>query len=295
MLRFDTVVKNGMIVDGTRSPRYREAISGIEDGRITEIGQLGASKSANRDRRFQPDCRARIYRPAHALRRAKISGIPTALDFGMAWRDLCHDRQLRVRLCPGAAGGARARDVDDDSREAIPHASMKAGLRHGIGSLIRSFSTAWSAKPKAVNLLPCVPLGPLITWVIGSPEEAKHRAPTVMEEREIVRLFGEAMDAGGWGWSAQRLHPDGPVCLQRDYDGTPMVTDVMGDETCRNPGPQEAPVQAQFGFHANVDGRRGSLSRSERSSRDARRTEPAVRCFSGRWSHSIANPKSIDF
>ena len=42
------------------------------------------------------------------------------------------------------------------------------------------------------------------------------------------------MDAGGWGWSAQRLHPDGPVCIQRDYDGTPMVTDVMGDQTCRN-------------------------------------------------------------
>ena len=70
-------------------------------------------------------------------------------------------------------------------------------------------------------------------WVIGSPEEAKHRAPTATEEREIVRLFNEAMDAGGCGWSAQRLHPGGPVCLQRDYDGTPMVTDVMGDETCR--------------------------------------------------------------
>jgi len=96
------------------------------------------------------------------------------------------------------------------------------------------FLDSLERRPKGINLLPCVPLGPLIMWVIGSPEEAKHRAPTATEEREIVRLFNEAMDAGGCGWSAQRLHPGGPVCLQRDYDGTPMVTDVMGDETCRN-------------------------------------------------------------
>ncbi len=41
------------------------------------------------------------------------------------------------------------------------------------------------------------------------------------------------MDAGGCGWSAQRLLPTGPAAVQRDYDGTPMPTDVMHDETCR--------------------------------------------------------------
>jgi N-acyl-D-amino-acid deacylase len=33
MPRFDKVVKNGMIIDGTRAPRYRGDI-GIKDGRI---------------------------------------------------------------------------------------------------------------------------------------------------------------------------------------------------------------------------------------------------------------------
>src|SRR5437763_1607385 len=46
MPRFDTVVKNGMIIDGTRAPRYRGDI-GIKDGRITEIGELDAGKGAN--------------------------------------------------------------------------------------------------------------------------------------------------------------------------------------------------------------------------------------------------------
>jgi N-acyl-D-aspartate/D-glutamate deacylase len=40
------------------------------------------------------------------------------------------------------------------------------------------------------------------------------------------------MDAGACGWSAQRLPPDGPSSVQRDYDATPMNTDIMHDETC---------------------------------------------------------------
>jgi N-acyl-D-aspartate/D-glutamate deacylase len=46
------------------------------------------------------------------------------------------------------------------------------------------------------------------------------------------RLLNEAMDAGACGWSAQRLVPDGPSSVQRDFDGSPMNTDVMHDETC---------------------------------------------------------------
>jgi len=45
MPRFDTVVKNGMIIDGTRAPRYRGDI-GIKDGRIIEIGKLHAGDAA---------------------------------------------------------------------------------------------------------------------------------------------------------------------------------------------------------------------------------------------------------
>src|ERR1700683_4869201 len=117
--------------------------------------------------------------------------------------------------------------------ESIPYASMKAGMPCDWVTFPQ-FLDSLERQPKGLNLLPCVPLGPLITWVIGSPEEAKQRAPTALEEQEIVRLFNEAMDAGGCGWSRHRLPRGGPVSFQRDYDGTPMVTDVMGDQTCRN-------------------------------------------------------------
>jgi N-acyl-D-amino-acid deacylase len=231
MPKFDTVVKNGMIIDGTRAPRYRGDI-GIKDGRITEIGELDAGKGAN-----EIAASGLIVAPG-------FIDLHTHYDAQVFWDPHCSisgwHGVTSVAIGNCGFGFAPVRPEQRERAmltmtrlEAIPYASMKAGLPWDWVTFPQ-FLDSLERQPKAVNLLPCVPLGPLITWVIGSPEEAKRRAPTATEEREIVRLFNEAMDAGGCGWSAQRLHPDGPVCLQRDYDGTPMVTDVMGDETCRN-------------------------------------------------------------
>ena len=42
MIRFDTVIKGGTVVDGARMPRYKADV-GIKDGIITEIGHIEAS------------------------------------------------------------------------------------------------------------------------------------------------------------------------------------------------------------------------------------------------------------
>jgi N-acyl-D-amino-acid deacylase len=39
MPEFDLVIRDGMIVDGTRMPRYRGDV-GIKDGNIAKIGRL---------------------------------------------------------------------------------------------------------------------------------------------------------------------------------------------------------------------------------------------------------------
>ena len=90
-------------------------------------------------------------------------------------------------------------------------------------------------------MLPYVPVAPLLIWVLGFERAKAGVLPTDAEHAELRRLLNEAMDAGGCGWSAQRLHPDGPGAVQRDYDGGPMVTDVMHDATALAASPRCSP------------------------------------------------------
>ena len=45
MPQFDVVVKNGMIIDGTGAPRFRDDL-GIKDGRIAKIGRIAPHEAA---------------------------------------------------------------------------------------------------------------------------------------------------------------------------------------------------------------------------------------------------------
>ena len=108
--------------------------------------------------------------------------------------------------------------------EAIPYAAMKAGMPWNWVTF-PDFIESLSRTPKGVNCLTYVPLTPLYAWVMGW-EEAKKRRPTEAELQEMCRLINEAMDAGACGWSAQIF---GANSIQRDYDGTPMITDMLSE------------------------------------------------------------------
>ena len=45
MAEFDSVIKGGMIVDGTLAPRYRDDI-GIKNGKIAKIGRIAPHEAA---------------------------------------------------------------------------------------------------------------------------------------------------------------------------------------------------------------------------------------------------------
>ncbi|WP_380871629.1 amidohydrolase [Sphingomonas sp. DBB INV C78] len=81
--------------------------------------------------------------------------------------------------------------------------------------------------PKGVNVLTFAPLSPLIIYAMGSFAEAKKRRPNEEELKKICDLIDNAMEAGACGWSVQRM---GEHSIQPDFDGTPMVTDIMTDE-----------------------------------------------------------------
>jgi N-acyl-D-aspartate/D-glutamate deacylase len=228
MPELDVVLKDGLVVDGTGAQRYRADV-GIRDGRIAKIGRLKASDAAR-----ALDAGGAIVAPGFV-------DLHTHYDAQLFW-----DPYLSLSGWHGVTSVVigncgfgfapmrpelRERAMLTMTRvEAIPYASMAEGMPWDWVTY-PEFLDSVDRQPKAVNVLPYVPIAPLLIWVLGFERAKAGVLPTDIEHRELRRLLHQCMDAGGCGWSAQRLHPDGPGAVQRDYDGGPMVTDVMHDAT----------------------------------------------------------------
>jgi N-acyl-D-amino-acid deacylase len=228
-VHFDTLIKNGLLVDGTRLPRRRADV-GISGGRVVRIGQLDG---ATADRVL--DATGLVVAPG-------FIDLHTHYDAQVFWDPYCSISSWHgitsavIGNCGFGFAPVRPDERETAMRsmtrvEAIPYASMEAGMPW-TWVTFPEFLDALQATPKGINILPYVPVGPLLVWVLGYEDAKAGRLPTDAEHAEMARLLHEAMDAGASGWSAQRLLPSGGAAVQRDWDGTPMVTDVMHDETC---------------------------------------------------------------
>src|SRR5438309_9381045 len=228
MAEFDLLIKDGILIDGTGSQRYRADV-GIRAGRVATLGRLKTT-----DAKRALDATGMIVAPGfidlHTHYDAQLFSDPyltlsgwhgvTAVVIGNCGFDFSPIRLEMRRL-----------DMLTMTRvEAITHESMRRGLPWDWVTY-PEFLDSVERRPKALNVLPYVPVAPLLVWVLGFERAKAGEMPTEAEHRELRRLLHEGMDAGGCGWSAQRLHPDGPGAVQRDYDGGPMVTDIMHDET----------------------------------------------------------------
>ena len=222
MTDYDIIIRDGTIVDGTRTPRFVSDI-GIKDGKVAKIGGL-RNGTANRIL----DAKNLIVAPGFV-------DLHTHYDAQIFWDPYCTisgwHGVTSVALGNCGFGFAPSRVEDQDRamlsmtrNEAIPYDAMKEGMPWNWVTF-PDFIDALTKTPKGVNCLTYVPLTPLYAWVMGG-DEAKSRRPTEEELQEMVRLINEAMDAGACGWSAQVL---GVNSVQRDYDGTPMITDMLSD------------------------------------------------------------------
>jgi len=228
MAELDVIVKDGVVIDGTQSQRYRADV-GIRDGRIAVIGKLRASQASR-----VLDASGMIVAPG-------FIDLHTHYDAQLFW-----DPYLTLSGWHGVTSvvigncGFGFAPIRPEMREramltmtrveAIPYESMRCGLPWDWVTY-PEFLDSVDRRPKAVNVLPYMPIAPLLVWVLGFDRAKAGELPTDAEHATLRRLLHESMDAGACGWSAQRLHPDGPGAVQRDYDGGPMVTDVMRDET----------------------------------------------------------------
>jgi N-acyl-D-aspartate/D-glutamate deacylase len=223
--QYDIVIKGGMIFDGRRSPRYRADI-GIRDGFVARIGNLGSA-----------DAR-RVIDAAGCNVAPGIIDLHTHYDSQVFWDPYCSPSGWHgvtsVVIGNCGFGFAPVRPEERDRamlamtrNEAVPLACMQQGMPWDWVTF-PEFLASLERTPKSVNLVPLVPLNPLMMWVMGTERGKAGEMPTDEEHAEMVRLVNEAMDAGAGGISAQRL---GPASPQRDYDGKAMITDVMHDET----------------------------------------------------------------
>ncbi len=225
---YDVVIKDGLVFDGTGAPRRRGDVA-INDGKIVAMGRIDASSAAS-----VIDASGMHIAPGFV-------DLHTHYDAQVFWDPYCTLSGWHgiTSVAIGNCGFGFA-PVAEDMREyamksmtrveAIPYESMKQGMPWDWVTF-PEYLDSLDRTPKAINILPYVPAGPMLTEVLGLADAKAGRMPTDEEHARLAQMLNESMDAGGCGWSAQRLPPTGPAAVQRDWDGTPMPTDMMNDET----------------------------------------------------------------
>jgi len=213
MPEFDLIIKDGMIVDGTRAPRFRGDI-GVKNGRIAKVGRIQSHQAKK-----TIDASGLIVAPGfidlHTHYDAQIFWDPYLTISG--WHGIT---SVVIGNCGFGFAPVHPKDTDRAMltmvrTEAIPLRSMQAAMKFDWETYPQ-FLNALDRQPKGVNLLPFVPMNPLLGYVMGIEESKTGRLPTDDEHARMRQLLNEAMDAGACGWSAQRLPPDGPSSVQRD-------------------------------------------------------------------------------
>lgn len=224
MSEFDIVIKNGTIIDGRRTPRFKGDI-GIKDGLVAAItGANGLSPQRGAE---VIDAEGLIVAPGFV-------DLHTHFDAQIFWDPYCtiggwHGvTSVVIGNCGFGLAPCRPEMRERamlalTRNEAISYPAMEEGLPWDWQTF-PEYMDSVERTAKGVNVLSYVGLAPVMAHVMGGVEEAKARRPTREELDQMKAIISEAMDAGACGISAQRL---GENTLQRDYDGTPMITDLM--------------------------------------------------------------------
>jgi N-acyl-D-amino-acid deacylase len=225
MAEFDVMIKNGTIIDGTRVPRYRADL-GIKNGKIAKIGRLNTSDAAR-----VIDATGLIVAPG-------AIDLHTHYDAQIHWDPYCTTgswhgiTSVTLGNCGFGFAPLHAKDAERamlalSRNEAIPLEPMRVSIKVDWETFPQ-YMDRLAHMPLGVNLSQLFPISPVVAYVMGGFDDAKKRFPNDKEMGEILQHFHGGMAAGAVGWSTQRLISRG--ALQRDYDGTPMISDILPDE-----------------------------------------------------------------
>ena len=222
-MEFDLGILGGTVIDGLRTPRFRGDL-GIKDGLITQIGSIEAGRCED-----VVDASGLIVAPG-------VVDLHTHYDSQVFWDPWCtisgwHGvTSVVIGNCGFGFAPCRPEDRDRamlslSRNEAVPIETMRQGMPWDWETF-EEFLDSVDRTPKGVNVMSFVPLAPIYGYVVGL-DEAKRRQATDEELSQMCELLVEGMRVGGCGFSAQLLGDEGNV--QLDFDGTPMVTDLMSN------------------------------------------------------------------
>jgi len=192
-MRYDLIIRNGSIVDGTGVPRVAGDIA-VSEGRIAAIGKVGESAEE------VIDAAGQIVAPGfvdpHTHYDAQItwdSLLSSSAEHGITTVVMGN---CGVGLAPCKPADREILAEDLVTVEGIDKEVLMAGVRWEWESYPQYLDAA-EKNGSALNRAFLAPLAPFRTYVIG--REANERAATPEETTRIAQLLHEAMEAGAVG------------------------------------------------------------------------------------------------
>lgn len=224
MQHFDTIIRGGLVIDGTGGPRARADV-GITDGRVASVGNLSAATASE-----TIDATGKLVAPGHITQHAHYDAAifwsPTCLDSGEHGVTTVLNANCGFSIAPARPADRERIMLMLSTTEQVPVEQQKLALPW-TWETFPEFMDCLRALPKTVNLLTYVPVNPLLVYVMGV-DAAKTRRPTPAEMAEMHQLIDEAMDLGALGIALSVMGVEGNSHV--DFDGSPMPTDVMHDD-----------------------------------------------------------------
>ena len=232
MREFDLVIRGGTIVDGTGVPGYKADVA-VVDGRIAMISgviKAGAAKEL--------DGSGCIVAPGaidlHTHYDAQLNWDPYATLSG--WFGVT---SLTIGMCGFGFAPTRPKDREQNMRmmdriEAIPLESMRKGMRWDWETF-PEYLDSLEKQGLGVNVGSVFPFSPLRAYVLGVTGSRERTSVTDAELDQMKQIFREAMEAGAFGFSADKNLEDRPedgsslpshVASEREFLG---LADVLGE------------------------------------------------------------------
>ncbi|MGO9058667.1 MAG: N-acyl-D-amino-acid deacylase family protein [Candidatus Binataceae bacterium] len=198
-MRYDLLIRNGTVVDGTGAPSYRADVA-IAGGTIAQIGRIDESAAK------VIDASGLIVAPGfvdpHTHFDAQIWWDPLVTSSSWHGVTTVVMGNCGVTLAPCRPSQRETILSDLVNLEAIPFEAMTRGIEWKWESFPQ-FIAAGEQRRFGINIAFVAALTPFRFYVMG--EEACERAATAPETVQVKALLKEAVAAGAFGWTTTTM------------------------------------------------------------------------------------------